>query len=315
MKKHKIILLTVICCVILAACGNEEQDVAETNDIAVDQSAFEKKVPVIDVEITETEPDNEPIYADGTEIGLDESWQYAGESAIHTGSAVFYAAADNRNGIVVAVNAGHGTKGGTKVKTYCHPDHSAKTTGGSTAEGATQATAVSAGTTFTDGTSEATVTLQEAKLVRDKLLAAGFDVLMLRDGEDVQLDNVARTVIANNVADCHIAIHWNGDDATSPEGVFYIRVPDAIKGMEPVASYYKQHDALGQALVDGLVSVGNSTFSGGSMAIDLTQTSYSTIPSVDVELGNQCSDHSQATLDNLADGIVLGVEGFFSKAD
>lgn len=39
-----------------------------------------------------------------------------------------------------------------------------------------------------------------AQILRDKLLASGYDVLMLRDGEDVQLDNVARTVICNNVA-------------------------------------------------------------------------------------------------------------------
>ena len=32
---------------------------------------------------------------------------------------------------------------------------------------------------------------------------------MLRDGDDVQLDNVARTVICNNAADCHIALHWD----------------------------------------------------------------------------------------------------------
>ena len=47
------------------------------------------------------------------------------------------------------------------------------------------------------------------------------------------------------------------------------------------------------------------------MALDLTQTSYSTVPSVDVELGNACSDHSDATLENLADGLVQGVEGYF----
>ena len=47
-----------------------------------------------------------------------------------------------------------------------------------------------------------------AKKLKEKLLAAGYDVLMIRDGSDVQLDNVARTVMANNKADCHIALHW-----------------------------------------------------------------------------------------------------------
>lgn len=52
--------------------------------------------------------------------------------------------------------------------------------------------------TFSDGTAESKVTLAMAKVLKDKLLSAGYDVLMIRDGEDVQLDNIARSVIANN---------------------------------------------------------------------------------------------------------------------
>ena len=126
-------------------------------------------------------------YADRQEIYLDSSWQYADHSAIHSGCAVMYKASENRNGIVVGVNAGHGTSGGSSVKTLCHPDGSAKTTGGSTAAGATKATAVSGGMTFADGASESSVTLRMAQILRDKLLAAGYDVLMVRDGSDVQL--------------------------------------------------------------------------------------------------------------------------------
>lgn len=40
------------------------------------------------------------------------------------------------------------------------------------------------------------------------------------------------------------------------------------------------------------------------MAMDLTQTSFSTVPSVDIELGDKASDHSAATLNTLADGLV-----------
>lgn len=60
--------------------------------------------------------------------------------------------------------------------------------------------AVSGGMQFADGTAEAKVTLAMAKVLKDKLLARGYDVLMIREGDDVQLDNIARTVIANNRA-------------------------------------------------------------------------------------------------------------------
>ena len=172
---------------------------------------------------------------------------------------------------------------------------------------------MSSGMTFQDGTAESSVTLRMAQILRDKLLAAGYDVLMVRDGSDVQLDNIARTVICNNRANCHIALHWDGDGLDYDKGCFYIRVPDGIKGMEPVASHWQQHDALGAALVEGLRGQGAKINGKGSMAIDLTQTSYSTVPSVDMELGNACSDHSDATLGMLADGLVAGVNSYFGQ--
>jgi len=250
-------------------------------------------------------------YGDGQQIGLDPSWEYAEYAKITSGEAVMYRASSNRKGIVVGVNAGHGTSGGESVKTLCHPDGSPKTTGGTTGEGAVKAIAVSGGMTFDDGTPESTVTLKMAKILKSRLLAAGYDVLMIRDDSDVQLDNVARTVICNNVADCHIALHWDGDGLSYDKGCFYISVPDGIKDMEPVASHWREDDALGECLIEGLSACGAKINGGGSMSIDLTQTSYSTVPSVDIELGNACSDHSESALENLADGLVMGVESFF----
>lgn len=292
----------------------ETVDGADERDVQKADTASMKE----DTEATDAADNSEPAddasvinYEDGQLISLDDTWQYADHSAIHSGAAVLYRAVDNRKDIIIGVNAGHGTSGGSSVKTLCHPDGSAKTTGGSTGAGATRAAAVSGGMTFQDGTPEKSVTLRMAQIFRDRLLAAGYDVLMLRDGDDVQLDNVARTVICNNVADCHIALHWDGDGLSYDKGCFYISVPDALKGMEPVASHWQQHDALGAALIAGLQNQGAAIYKNGQMSIDLTQTSYSTIPSVDMELGNACSDHSDEALSRLADGLTEGVNGYF----
>ena len=128
------------------------------------------------------------------EIGLDSGWEYASFSKINSGKAVLYKAGQNGNGITIAVNAGHGTKGGSSQKTLCHPDGSAKVTSGTTKAGATTAIAVSEGMTFSDGTPESTATFEMAKVLKDELLSRGYNVLMIRDGNDVQLDNIARTV-------------------------------------------------------------------------------------------------------------------------
>ena len=248
------------------------------------------------------------------EVSLNMDWKYASMSKINSGKAVLYRSeAASRKNKVVCVNAGHGTKGGSSVKTQCHPDGTPKVTSGTTSAGATTAVAVSGGMTFADGTPVAKVTLSMARVLKDKLLARGYDVLMIRESDDVQLDNVARTVLANNLADCHIALHW--DSTKSNKGAFYMSVPNvaSYRAMEPVASHWQQHSALGESLVAGLKNAGVKIFSGGSMEMDLTQTSYSTIPSIDIELGDGASDHSASTLDQLGTGLADGVDAYFGK--
>lgn len=244
-------------------------------------------------------------------VAFNPSWEYASFSKINSGCAVMYRADHDRKGIVIGVNAGHGTKGGGKVKTYSHPDMSPKLTGGSNPKGAIESVAVSGGMTFSDGTSEASVTLSEARILRDLLLANGYDVLMIRDGADVQLDNIARTVMCNNLADCHIAIHWDGDGLGYDKGCFFMSVPDGLKSMAPVATTWQRSEALGRSLIEGLRASGCKINGSGAMSIDLTQTSYSSVPSVDIELGNQSSAHDAATLTKLAQGLVQGINAYF----
>lgn len=223
----------------LTACGTQEntgstESVKSTETVentetvkgteTVESTETIENVEIIEAMVSESAapqgtanvtPQMQPVeYTNLQQITLDSTWEYADHSKINTGAAVLYRAPEEsgRKGIVIGVNAGHGTVGGSKVKTLCHPDGSAKVTGGSTAAGAMEAAAVSGGMTFQDGTPEREVTLRMAQILRDKLLSSGYDVLMLRDSEDVQLDNVARTVICNNVADCHIALHWDSGD-------------------------------------------------------------------------------------------------------
>jgi hypothetical protein len=251
--------------------------------------------------------------ASGAQIKLNPEWRYAGNSKINSGYATLYKAEGNRKDITVCVNAGHGTKGGSSVKTLCHPDGTPKVTGGTTAQGATTAVAVSSGMTFQDGTSEASVTLKMAKALKTELLSRGYDVLMIRESDDVQLDNIARTVIANNTASCHIALHW--DSTASNKGAFYMGVPEvaSYRNMEPVASTWEKHEALGKSLVQGLKNAGVKIFDNGRLPMDLTQTSYSTIASIDIELGDKASDHSDATINGLAKGLADGVGIYFGK--
>ena len=257
---------------------------------------------------------NTAALANGTEIGLDSNWQYANFSKINSGKAKFYkSTAANKKGKVITVNAGHGTRGGEDVKTQTHPDGTVKIETGSTKSGVKTSAAVAFGMTLEDGTTEASMNLKVALKLRDKLLAKGYDVVMIRETSDVQLDNIARTVIANNNSDAHIAIHY--DSTTSDKGAFYMKVTDKgdYKKMDPVSRMWQQHDRLGECLLNGLEEKGNKIWPPRGKNQDLTQTSYSTIPSVDIELGDKKTAHDEATNDKMAEGLAAGIDKFFNK--
>lgn len=110
-----------------------------------------------------------------------------------------------------------------------------------------------------------------------------------------------------------ISLHWDGDNLNYDKGCFYISTPDGLKNMEPVSSHWEEHEKLGKSLIEGLKNAEYKIYGDGSMSIDLTQTSYSTIPSVDIELGNAVSFHDEDTLKGQANGLVLGVDLFFEQ--
>lgn len=246
-------------------------------------------------------------------VTLDKSYEYASFSKINSGFAVMYRAKTQRKNFVVAVNAGHGTYGGTSVQTFCHPDKSPKVTGGTTAQGSTESYAVSGGMTFSDGTSEAEVNFFLATLLKEKLLKSGFDILMIRDGKDVQLDNIARTVIANNNANIHVSIHFDGDANKDDKGVFYCSIPEQIKNLKTVKTHWRKSESLGQCLVSALAKKKLKLYNEGALPVDLTQTSFSTIPTVDIELGNQHTVHSYEELEKRALALCEGITEFFTN--
>ncbi len=303
---------------------NDHSDEMEESEIVEESPLIEGESENDSAESVESEPEQDNSWKESKNdivgvsqvtketIEWSDNWNYAAESKIHEDSVTLYKTGSmDKKDITVAVNAGHGTKGGEAVYTFCHPDRSPKTTGGSTGEGKTQATAVSVGTTMLDGTSEANVTLRLAIILKDLLLDRGYNVLMIRETDDAQIDNVARTVYANNNADCHVSIHYDSTD--SDKGFFCIVVPDivAYREMEPVAFYWQEHNKLGAAIVQGASEQNVKIYGDGFMGIDLTQTSYSTIPSVDVEVGDRKSDHSESAMKMIADGIASGIAYYF----
>lgn len=287
MKKALLIVLSVI----LFSCSNNlEQGISFTDDFDASNYAVDNSY---------------------TEISLNQTWQFAEYSKINSGKAKLYQATENRKNITVAVNAGHGTSGANLIKTYSHPDKTPKITGGTNNQGAVESLAISAGMTFDCGLSEADANLRVALILRKLLLDGGYDVLMIREEQDVQLDNIARTVISNNNADIHISIHFDGDSKKTDKGCFYCGIPEELKFLENVNNHYAQSETLGTLLINQLRERNVPIYSTGRVETDLTQTSYSTIPTVDIELGNQCTVPNTNLLEARAFGIFKGIEKYF----
>lgn len=253
------------------------------------------------------------------EISLDPYAPYATFSVINEGKCTLYYHNEHLDEVkksrkVVAVNAGHGTKGGSKQKTFSHPDFTPKVSGGTNAKGAVMSSAISDGTTLKDNIHESEINLKVAMLLKEKLLDGDYDVLMIRENDDQRLDNIARTVIANENADIHIAIHFDSTD--TDKGIFYIaptRYASYIN-MMPLKSNIENIERLGDCIITAFKEMGEKILgSNGIMRGDLTQLSFSTNASIDIELGDKKTDISDEHLAVFAKGIKLGIDRYFAR--
>ena len=236
---------------------------------------------------------------------LNPEWEYADFTKINSGVAMLYRARTKRKNITVALNASHGTVGGEDCKIYYHPDMSEKI------NGSTEGFAMAEGMTFKNGSTEEDIVLRVAHLLKTELISNGYDVLMIRDYHDVQLDNIARTLIGNHNADIQITIHYDTDGRSSDKGVFYCSTPESLKYLKNVAENYDESERLGKALVEGLKSNDVPVFAGGSYESDNFQASYSTIPCALIELGNQYSDTGYDAVKTRVRGLTAGINSFF----
>lgn len=247
---------------------------------------------------------------------MDLSFKYATYSVLNDGYAVLYEqnrnVVDNPKNKTICVNAGHGAIGASKLKTFSHPDFSPKYAGGTTATGQVLSSAISEGTVMESGMSEAEVNLMVAKVLKDKLLNDGYNVLMIREDGASRLDNIARTVLANKYADCHVAIHF--DSTNTDKGIFYIAPinNNNYLNMEPLKSNYKNIKKLGDSIIDEFRNMGEKIWKNkGILAGDLTQLSYSVNASVDIELGDKKTEINDKRIDAFAEGIKRGIDKYF----
>ena len=168
-------------------------------------------------------------------------------------------------------------------------------------------------------------TLKVALMVKDKLLAKGYRVVLTRNDASQNLSNGARAVLAGETSDIMVSIHTNASTSKMASGTltFYPGDKDymdggAHPGYTKIMGIDKDVDKskkLAELMANNVSSSAGFSNKGAHSAI-LRIFSYSSIPVSLVEVGfsDYATDAKILTerKEQVANGIVKGIDEYFN---
>lgn len=167
------------------------------------------------------------------------------------------------------------------------------------------------------GKPEYVLNLEVAVLLKEALIARGFEVQMTREDHDVDISNSERAEMAN-AADAQLAvrIHADGNDSPKAKG-FSVLYPDA--GVISTQSIQPASQMAAAAILEAL-KAGTDAASRGMVArSDLSGFNWSKVPVVLIELGFMTNPTEDKQLSEpeyqqqLADAIADGIDSYMKN--
>lgn len=218
----------------------------------------------------------------------------SGAQSIHTG------------GHIIAIDAGHQAKANTGEEPI--------------GPGASEMKQkVAAGTSgAASGLKEYELTLTVAEELKNELISRGYEVVMIRETNDVDISNAARAEVANtSEAEAFIRIHANGAEDTSVAGAETLAPSEANPYCGGIA---RSAQSLATKVLEGYCAATGIKSRGVKIADDMSGINWCQVPVTIMELGFMTNTDedlkmaSETCQKQMAVGMADGIDAYFGNA-